>query len=177
MTIIIVTRSSVCASVSSSGWRTSSDSASHWTSEDRTARAILFAHYTWQCIGKLPSVARMVASMRMTQRLLSTSECWTHFTDRLLKDMKFSSPKVVMLPVWLQKLLIHSLASKKPTNAQPNGVPSGFSRGMILWGSLDLYPGLLKSIFISAYCLAAAANAKFMLVSVGAYGTYSSHHC
>jgi hypothetical protein len=42
---------------------------------------------------------------------------------------------------------------------------------------LDLYPGLLKSIFISAYCLAAAANAKFMLVSVGAYGTYSSHHC
>ena len=76
----------------------------------------------------------------MTQSLSATLECRTHLIVRLVNGLNSSLPKVVVLPSRLHMLLIHSLISKKPRNAQPYGIPSTLLKGKILWMSLTFSP-------------------------------------
>ncbi len=90
---------------------TSNVPGTHWTFEDRTARAILFAYSTWAVTGKDPLNLPLFVSVYMTQILSANSELRIQQMDRFVNGWKVSSPKLVKLPSLLHRLFSHSLIS------------------------------------------------------------------
>ncbi len=86
-------------------------------------------------MGKLSSIPFFVLSMHIIHRRLPNIKLLTHFVVRLENSLNSMPPNMVTLPSLMDKCLMKSLASQKLSNAQPNGVLSGYVTLIILWPS------------------------------------------